>query len=233
MYDQNEFVSILSRFAAVLVDPYDVTKALTELVGSVTVLLGLANAGVTLNVDGRLQFATAATPAIIELERLQEQTQTGPCREAFDNNVMVAVADVREWEDRWPAYVQRARWIGISGVAAIPMRIDSMSIGVMDLYSVAPREWSEDDLAAAAVLANIATGYMVNSSLVRQQEKLAEQLESALRTRLVIEQAKGMIAARHQIPVEQAFELLRIHARNNNIKLAAVSQAIVELGLTL
>lgn len=233
MYDQKAFVSILSQFAAVLIDPYDVTKALNELVGSVTELLGLISAGVTLNIDGQLQFAAASSAVIVELEQLQEQTQTGPCRDAFDNNLIVTVADVRERGDRWPEYAARARQIGVAAVAALPMHLGSESIGALDLYSDMPRQWSDDDLAAAAVLANIATGYMVNSSLLRQREALAEQLETALRTRLVIEQAKGMIAAQRRVSIERAFELIRAHARNNNVKLAAVARAIVELRLTL
>lgn len=233
VYDQKLFVSILSRFAQVLVDPYEVTTALTELAWSVTELLELASAGVTLSVDGRLEFAAAAGETIIELERHQEQIQAGPCREAFDSNLVVTVADVRESGDRWPGYADRARRAGIAAVAAIPMRLAAEPIGAMDLYSEQPRHWSADDLAAASVLADIATGYVVNSSLLRQRETLAEQLEFALRTRLVIEQAKGMIAAQRHVPIERAFELIRTHARNNNAKVAAVARAIVELGMTL
>jgi AmiR/NasT family two-component response regulator len=111
------------------------------------------------------------------------------------------------------------------------MRLADQIIGSLNLYSTEPRDWSDRDIGVAAVLADVATSYVVNASKLRQQEQLSAQLQEALDSRIVIEQAKGITAHKHAVTVEQAYQRMRRHARNNNASLRQVADAIVAVGL--
>ena len=231
MYDQSLFLKTLSRFAVVLPAHYDLEAALSELTESVTAVLGLSGSGVTMAEEGRLHFVTAVSEASGELERNQEQQQAGPCRDAYDTGEVVRVSDVRVESTRWPEFSAAASRLAVAGVAGIPMRLADQIIGALNLYSPQPREWSDEDIAVAAVLADVATSYVVNASKLRQQEQLSEQLQQALESRVVIEQAKGITAQQHAVSVDQAYQRMRRHARNNNASLRLVAEAIVAVGL--
>ena len=231
MYDQPLFLHTLSRFAVVLPARYDLEDALTELTESVTAVLDLSGSGVTMAEEGRLRFVTAVGEASRELERNQERCQAGPCRDAFDTGEVVRVTDVREESTRWPEFSQTATRLNVAGVAGIPMRLADQIIGALDLYSPEPRSWSDADIAVAGVLADVATSYVVNASKLRQQEQLSEQLQEALESRVVIEQAKGITAQQHAVSIDQAYQRMRRHARTNNASLRMVAEAIVAVGL--
>ena len=155
----------------------------------------------------------------------------GPCRDAYETGEVVRVSDVREESARWPEFAATATRRGVAGVAGIPMRLADKIIGTLNLYSAGPREWSDKDIAVAGVLADVATSYVVNASMLRQQEQLSEQLQHALESRVVIEQAKGITAFKNAVTVDQAYRLIRRHARNNNASLRMVAEAIVAVGL--
>ena len=231
VYDQPLFLQTLSRFAVVLPAHYDLEAALAELTESVTGVLGLSGSGVTMAEDERLRFVTAVSQASGELERNHEQQQAGPCRDAYDTGKVVRVTDVRLETRRWPEFSAAARRLDVAGVAGIPMRLADKIIGALNLYAPEPREWSDEDIAVAGVLADVATSYVVNASKLRQQEQLSEQLQQALESRVVIEQAKGITAHKNKVSVDQAYDLMRGHARRNNASMRTVAQAIVAVGL--
>jgi len=231
MYDQPAFLHTLSRFAVVLPARYDLEATLSDLTESVTTVLGLSGSGVTMAEDGRLRFVTAVSQASGELEHNQEAEQAGPCRDAYDTGEVVRVTDVREEHTRWPEFSATAARLSVAGVAGIPMRLADKIIGALNLYSSEPREWTDEDMAVAGVLADVATSYVVNASKLRQQEQLSEQLQEALESRVVIEQAKGITAQQHAISVDLAYQRMRRHARNNNASLRVVAEAIVAVGL--
>jgi GAF domain-containing protein len=225
------FLRTLSAFARALPSGYDVEVVLEDLTDSVSQVLALSGAGVSLVDSGRLRMVTAAGAAFEELELVQEQTQRGPCRDAFDSGVVVSCADVRTEQDRWPEYAAGAQRLDVAAVAGVPMRLADQTIGALNLYDAAVRDWSEDDLAAAGVLADVATSYLVNASTLHQQQQLNEQLTHALESRVVLEQAKGMTARDAGVSVDEAHHRIRRHARSHNTSLRAVAEAIVELGL--
>jgi len=144
VYDQSLFLQTLSRFARVLPAHYDVETALAELTESVTGVLGLCGSGVTMLEDGRLRFVTAVSEASGELERIQEEQQSGPCQDAYDTGEVVRVTDVRVETVKWPESAAAAKRLGVAGGAGIPMRLAGQIIGALNLYSAEPREWSED-----------------------------------------------------------------------------------------
>ena len=232
MYDQPLFLQTLSRFAVVLPGRYDLEATLTELTESLTSVLGLSGSGVTMaDEGGRLRFVTAVSQASGDLERNQEQQQAGPCRDAFDTGEVVRVTDVRKESSRWPEFSATAARLSVAGVAGIPMRLADKVIGALNLYSSEAREWTDEDIAVAGVLADVATSYVVNASKLRQQEQLSEQLQQALESRVIIEQAKGITAQQKSVSVDDAYQLIRRHARNNNASLRVVAEAIVAVGL--
>jgi GAF domain-containing protein len=231
MYDRPLFLQTLSRFAVVLPAHYDLESALSELTESATQVLGLSGSGVTMAEEGRLRFITAVNEASEELERNQEQQQAGPCRDAYETGEVVRITDVRLESTRWPEFSATATRLNIAGVAGIPMRLADQVIGALNLYAPQPREWSDEDMAVAKVLADVATSYVVNASNLRQQEQLSEQLQQALESRIVIEQAKGITSQRNAITIDEAYHLIRGHARSNNASLRTVSEAIVAVGL--
>ena len=233
MYDQARLLKTLARFAVVLPARYDLEATLSDLTESVTAVLGLSGSGVTMAEDGRLRFVTAVSQASGELERNQEDNQAGPCRDAYDTGEVVRVTDVREESARWPEFSATATGLSVAGVAGIPMRLDDQIIGALNLYSHEPRQWSDGDIAVAGVLADVATSYVVNASKLRQQEQLSEQLQEALESRVVIEQAKGITAQQHSVTIDEAYQLMRRHARNNNASLRVVAEAIVHVGLAV
>ena len=233
MFDQSLLLQTLSRFAVVLPARYDLPEALSELTESVTAVLGLCGSWVTMADDGQLRFLAAVSQASAELERDHAQLHPFPCpcRDAYSTGEVVRVIDIREESARWPEFSASATRLSMAGVAAIPMRLADHVIGALNLYSLEPRDWSDEDIAVAGVLADVASSYVVNASKLHQQQQLSEQLQEALDSRVIIEQAKGITAQQHSVTLDQAYQLMRTHARNNNASLRVVAEAIVAVGL--
>src|SRR4051794_32591231 len=198
-------------------------------------VLSLTGAGLTLVHDGQQRFVTAAVEAIATLERVQETWQKGPCIDAVASATPVAVPDIGTGEatERRPDHVIAAKTAGVQAVAGIPMLAEEEAIGAVNLYDSQPRNWSAEDLRVATIFARIATGYLAHASAVRQQQRTAEQLQQALNTRLIIEQAKGVLAAKRETTVDDAFETLRRYAREHNARIHDVSRAVVNGDLLL
>ena len=230
MADRDTILDSLRRFAAVLTGGYGIGDVLHNLTEEMTQVLNLTGAGVTLVHDGRQRFVTAAIEAIADLERVQENFQQGPCIDAVATALPVAVPDIagRDISQRWPDYISAAKATGIRAVAGIPMQADAEAIGAVNLYDNQPRAWAADDLRTAGVFADIATGYLVHASAAQQQQRTADQLQQALNTRLIIEQAKGVLATKRAISVDDAFSRLRKYARDHRERIHDVARGVVE-----
>lgn len=231
MYDQLDLLRTLSAFTGDLVSDYDMEDMLERLAERVTAVLGLVGSGVSLDVDGRLSFVSAVAGPVAQLERLQETLQRGPCVDSCYSGLPVAVGDVREAEDRWGDYTQVALDLGIHAVAGIPMTLKGKGIGALNLYAAEVRDWSPEDVAAAQALADMATAYLANASRLQHQVDLSDQLARALSSRVVVEQAKGVLAEAAGIGVDEAFQRIRAWARNHNTPLHTVATQVVEEGL--
>ncbi|GAA2137629.1 GAF and ANTAR domain-containing protein [Nocardioides koreensis] len=231
MYDHSLFLRTVSEFSGRLLTPYDVDTVLKDLMARLAEIFDLAGAGTALAEEGVLRVTVGFPAGIDALEQIESGQQEGPCVEAFRLGEVLAIPDLEEYADRWPAYCAAARERGLGATVGIPLRLGDQSVGAVELYAAGPRKWPAEDLEAAVVLADMVTAYLINVSKIRQQEQLTEQLQSALESRTVIEQAKGMIAARHSVTVDDAFELIRRHARSHHVTVRAVSDAIVNLGL--
>lgn len=229
MADQQIMAATLRRFARTLVGDYDVDDVLNELCTGAADALGVTGAGVTLaDVTGRLRFVVSTDDHIRQIETIQLATGQGPCQVAFEQGQPVVVEDLETTQDqRWTAFARGAVAEGIRAVAGFPMLVGEGPIGVLDVYHGEPGTFSDDDLGAAGLLADMATSLVMG--LRRQQEAMetSEQLEHALTYRIAVEQAKGMLAERHAVTLEQARERIRSHARSTNRTVEAVAEEVV------
>jgi GAF domain-containing protein len=233
MHDHSLFLKTLSEFTETLLTPYDLDTVLGDLAERLTLVLGLAGTGVALAQDDRLQLVTAVPPQIADVESSQYEEQSGPCIDAYRSGRVIAVSDLSRSADRWTSFCSIAVRASVPSVAGIPMRLQGQSIGALSVYGQGPRPWPEEDLAAAVVMANMATGFLINASKLHQQEQLAEQLQRALQSRVVIEQAKGMIANAGGVSLDEAFARIRSYARANNETIRSVAEAVVRASLPL
>jgi len=233
--DPDALIDSLERFAGTLTSGYGIGDVLHNLTEEMTEGLDLTGAGVTLVHDGQQRFVTAALEAIANLERVQEAGQAGPCIDAVAARRPVAVPDIatEDASRRWPQYVTAAKTAGIQAVAGIPMLAEGVAVGAVNLYDSQPRNWSAEDLRVAVIFANIATGYLAHASATRQQQRTSEQLQQALSTRLIIEQAKGVLATQQETSVDDAFRVLRTYARTHGARIHDVARAVVEGELLL
>ncbi len=231
MINPESLLDVLTRFSRTLASSYDVSDVLFELSDSVVAVLGAAAAGVSLaDETGTLRFATASNEVVGFVEQVQQDSRQGPCHRAYATNEPVFISDLRACDD-WPAMRDAALRVGFIAVAGIPMALNGITLGSLDIYDDDVRAWADDDAAAARVLADIATSYIVHASELEQARRINEQLQAALDSRVLIEQAKGLLAGERHISLDEAFKVLRRHARSHNATVRSVAVAVVELGM--
>lgn len=232
MTTKPELVELLRHFAATMARSFEVNDVLYKLGDTTVAILGAAGAGVSVENGGRLEFITATDERIAAVERAQQAHQEGPCVEAFTSGRLVALSDVRQG-DGWDEYRRVAADAGVVAVLGLPLSLDGSSVGSLDVYDTERRDWTDADLESAGVIADIATAYLVRTGALAEERQLTAQLQTALGSRVVIEQAKGMISRDHGTTVDVAFETMRSHARSSNITLRDVAQSVVDGELQL
>jgi GAF domain-containing protein len=217
----------LATFASDLTRDFDVTEMLFELSEAAVSVLDAEAAGVSLaEAEGALKLSGATTQAAAELEGMQQKLQEGPCMLAFQTGTPTVIGDLRQ-ESRWNQYRDAAEHAGVRAVLGIPMQSHDVAVGALNVYDATPRQWTDSDIGAAQVLANMATSYVLYAGRLRERERTAEQLQGALDSRVLIEQAKGLLAGERGIGLDEAFEIMRRYARSNGRKLHDVASTIL------
>jgi GAF domain-containing protein len=212
-----------------LVDDFDVVELLTTLVKRCVEIFDVDAAGIMLaRPDGELVLMTSSSEAMRIVELFELQSREGPCQDCFRSGQPVVNHDLTNNDPHWPRFASVAVSEGFRAVDAIPMRLRTHIIGVVNLFRAATGSLDDDDVAAAQALADIATIAILQHRDTVDTHHLNQQLNEALTSRVVIEQAKGMIAERHHVSVDDAFHTLRQHARRNNHRLADVARSIVD-----
>jgi GAF domain-containing protein len=214
------------EYARALLGPYDIGQVLYRLTDQVVEVLGVDGAGVSISGDEGLEFVTATDERIMRVEARQIEVGDGPCQEAFRTGKMTTSSDL-SGETRWPAYTAFAYELGCSAIVGVPMPASHQTIGAVNVYRDDPHDWTEDELEVAQLLADMAAGYITNVRKLDETRELSEQLQRALDSRIVIEQAKGIIAARRGVDMAEAFAHLRSHARNARRPLHDVATDVV------
>jgi len=229
--DREHLVSTaFTRLADTLVDEYDVIDLLDRLVGYSVDLLAVEAAGIVLgDVRGTLRVVAASNDDAQLMELLQLQNDEGPCLECFRTATAVSVPDLADVVDRWPRFTAEvdARRV-FRSVHALPLRLRQESIGALNLFNGRPGPMSEADLSLGQALADVATIGILQERAIRRGEVVTQQLQTALNNRVVIEQAKGVLAERGTIAMDVAFDRLRGYSRRTNQLLSRVARRIVE-----
>ncbi|MEH0935450.1 GAF and ANTAR domain-containing protein [Micromonospora psammae] len=226
---ETPLADVFVEMADTLVDDFDVIEFLHVLTERCVELLGVSAAGLLLT-DQRdtLQVVAASSERTRLLELFQLQTDQGPCLDCFRSGQPVSVADLTLTTARWPRFTAAAAEVGFAAVHALPMRLRSEVIGALNLFDVRPGALDEGKLRIGQALADVATIGLLQQRAIHRRDILTEQLQTALNNRVLIEQAKGVLAERLQVDVSQAFAILRDGARSRNRRLSELSQAIVD-----
>ncbi|MFI6244407.1 GAF and ANTAR domain-containing protein [Micromonospora sp. NPDC050795] len=225
---ESQLTDVLVEMADTLVDDFDVLDFLHVLTKRCVELLGVSAAGLLLtDQQGALQVVAASSERTRLLELFQLQTDQGPCLDCFRTGGPVSVADLPT-ADRWPIFAAAAAEVGFAAVHAMPMRLRSEVIGALNLFDVHPRTLDKSQLRIGKALADVATIGLLQQRAIHRGAILTEQLQTALNSRVLIEQAKGVLAERLQVDVDEAFALMRSGARNHNRRLSDFAQAIVD-----
>lgn len=217
------------ELADTLVSDFDVAELMHSLIDHVVDLLGAAAAGLMLSDQrGNLQVLASSTERARMIELFQLQSNEGPCLECFRTGEPVVVPDLSREMSRWPRFIPVAQQEGFSAVHATPLRLRDDVIGAMNVFGTQPGALPDDDLRLAQALTDVATIGILQERALQTSDALVEQLQGALNSRIVIEQAKGILAERGNVDMEEAFSRLRQHARRTNSLLSALSRDLVE-----
>lgn len=222
---------VIQAFVALsqeLADGYDMVDLLSGLTTHCVRLLDVASAGLLLaDPRGVLHVVAASSERTRNLELYQLQRDQGPCRDCFQAGTPVNVPDLAAELDRWPQFVPAARASGFAAVHALPMRLRNTVLGTLGLFGDRAGALADDDLVLGQALAHVASVAIVNDAAAADRTALNTQLQRALDSRIILEQAKGLLAQIGGFDMDDAFRVLRRYARDHGYKLSDVASQIV------
>ena len=211
-----------------LVDGYDVVELLVRLTTNCARLLDVASAGLLLaDARGVLHLVAASSERTHHLEVFQLQRDEGPCLDCYRRGEAVIVPDLGQEEQRWPQFYRAARSVGFVSVHALPMRLRNTVLGTLGLFGEVSGRLEDDDLALAQALVHVASVAIVNEKSAADRTTINSQLQHALTSRIVLEQAKGVIANAGSLGMDDAFKVLRRYARDHGSGLGDVATRVV------
>jgi transcriptional regulator with GAF, ATPase, and Fis domain len=217
-----------------MVTDFDIIEFLERLAVRCTELLGVSACGILLaDHHGVLNLVAASGEQARLLELAQVQNEEGPCLDAYQTGKVVQCTDLAGCQSRWPGFTAAATAAGFAAVQALPMRLREQRLGALNLFRTAPGPLDGDTVALGQALANAATIGIVHQRALAGRGLLGEHLQTALNSRIVIEQAKGFLAERLGVTVEDAFAVMRRYARENHRKLTDVAADVTGGGLDL
>jgi GAF domain-containing protein len=229
MTREADVVEALVEMADTLVDDYDVVDLLTGLADRCVSLLDVSAAGVMLaSPEGSLGLVASSSEAMRLLELFELQTQEGPCLDAFRTGQSVEHENLQAGSGRWPSFSAAALQAGFASALALPLRLREATLGALNLLRVTRTPMDEADIIVARAFADLATLSIIQHRTAAEAQRLNEQLSAALASRVVIEQAKGVIAERFDVDLAEAFSRLRSYARNHNRRLTDVARAAID-----
>lgn len=215
------------ELADTLVEEFDVVDLLTLLVDRCVEVTGAVAVGLMLaSPDGELRVMASSSEAMRDLALLEADDDEGPCVDCYRSGRPVVSLDLSAPDSPWPGFSPRAVKAGFLSVHALPMRLRGRTIGALNMYRPQRGSMAEPDVVAAQALADVSTIAILQHRAVLETQVVNEQLQGALNSRISVEQAKGVVAERADLDMEQAFARLRRHARNHNLRLTDVAGAI-------
>ena len=199
----------------------------TWLVERCVELLGAAEVGILLaDADGTLRVVASSSERMHVIELFEIQNQQGPCLDCYRTGEPVLNVSLLG-TNRWPRFAPMARATGYRMVHALPLRHREQIIGVINIFHDTDRQLSHPEAELTQALADVATISILQNRALRDARDLADQLQHALRSRVALEQAKGVVAERLKVDILHAFTLLRNHARSHNQQLSDIAHRII------
>jgi GAF domain-containing protein len=228
MVSSERLAAVFVEVADTLVADFDLIEFLHDLADHAVSLSGASWVGLMLaDQNDQLHFMAASSEGAKHLELFQLQHSEGPCLDCYHGGDQVFVADLKEATERWPDFAPRAVGAGVHAVHAFPMRLRDKVIGALNVFGEEALALEPLTVNLVQALADLATISIMQERAIAHAEMVTEQLQGALNTRIIVEQAKGVIARTHGIGVDAAFELLRMHARRRQLRLAVLARDIV------
>jgi transcriptional regulator with GAF, ATPase, and Fis domain len=229
MTRQTRLAEVFVELADTLVEQFDVIEFLQMLTERSVELLEADAAGLMLADErGSLQLMASTAEKMRVLELFELQIQEGPCYDCWRTGQPVSNVALAAALDRWPSFTAAALEAGYGSTHALPMRLRGHVIGALNLFNAAEQPLGADDLALGQAMADVATIGLLHERTLQEQTTLSEQLQTALQSRVLIEQAKGVLSARAGLSIGEAFVRMRSHARRNGVGLTDVAQAVVD-----
>ncbi len=217
---------VFVRLADTLVDDFDVVEFLHGLSADAVHVLDVETAGVMLADDrGVLRLLASSDERMRRLELFELQNEQGPCLDAFHTGGTVT-ASALEGRQRWPEFADAATQQCLQWTCAIPLRLRGTILGALNLFRTTNEPFTDVELRIAQAMAQVAATGLLQQRSISDRQLLSDQLQAALHSRVVIEQAKGVLAEYLDITVDEAFQELRNHARNNNRKLTELARDV-------
>jgi GAF domain-containing protein len=224
---EHDVITAFVALATNLAEGFDVVELLSGLTADCVRLLDVTSAGLLLaDADGVLHVLAASSEVTLELELYQLQRAEGPCLDCYHSGAPVSVADLAAESERWPLFVAAAASAGFAAVHAVPMRLRHSVLGALNLFSSQAGPLNREDLALAQALAHVASVALIQDKASSDKDLVVSQLESALASRVVIEQAKGVLAEVGGLTMDAAFAALRRYSRDHNERLTDVATAL-------
>ena len=222
------FVSLTSSLA----NGADVVDLLDDLTKICARLLDIASAGLLLADErGTLHVLAASSERTRELEVFQVQRAEGPCLDSYLEGRPVLIPDLEAEADRYPEFVRHARRAGFASVHALPLRRKDVKLGTLGLFGVMVGALDDDDLSLGQAFADVAGVALVQDRALHDGDAVNEQLKAALDSRIVLEQAKGILAQLGDLDMAGAFAVLRRYARDHNLRLTDVARDVTTRAL--
>ena len=225
---EHRLAQVFVTLADTLVTDFDVADLFHDLAAACVDLLEVTAAGLMLvDVNGKLRVMASSSERSRLLELMEIQNDEGPCLDCHRHGASVLVADLAADRARWPSFTDEAIRVGFGAVYALPMRLRQDTIGALNLFHRHPETITGDTLRLAQALADVATIAILQQRAVQGSADLSQQLQTALNSRVIIEQAKGVLAGQQHIDMPTAFTLIRAYARRTNQRLSMVARAVV------
>jgi GAF domain-containing protein len=216
------------KLADTLTDDYDVVDLLHTLVDECTAIFDIQAGGLMLaDSEGQLQLVASTSEKADLVEIMQLNAGKGPCVDCFETGRPVAISDIANSGERWPDFRHEALKHGFRSIYATPLRLRGQTIGTLNLLSTSVGELNARDALAAQALSDVATIGILQERLIKERGVVADQLQRALDSRVLIEQAKGVLSESASINVDEAFGMMRAYARSHNLRLHDVAEGIV------
>ena len=221
------------ELADTLVEDYDVIEFLHLLAERCVQLLGVTEAGVVMfDAHGRLRPLASSSERMQLVELIEVQADDGPCLDCCRDGRPVREDDLEGASGRWPQFAPAALAAGFRSTYAVPMRLRKERIGALNLFADRVNGLTEADQALGQAMADVATIGLLHERVLDQQTVVSGQLQTALNSRIALEQAKGIVAEQANLEMGEAFDLLRSHARHHNRRLRDVVAAVINRDLS-